>query len=235
MVSFPASMDFQAGYTLTVGSFTWTTSVATALTSSGASRMVPAPPAVQPVTAPLAAPSVTAPRSSPLVPAPVAQDSVLPSAATERMAAQAPRRQLPRYQRRHIDNSDLIELIDRQGCGLVEMLDLVETARNQLHQEPDFSGFTPVRPRQRSHVRRARAADPVNGPRWLDPNQRRAPAARNPPSLFPTRSQGVVRQRRSGRLLPRYDSSVRSMQAPRPVLLHEFIEARRLSLAPRRQ
>jgi len=47
------------------------------------------------------------------------------------------------------------------------MLDLVETARNQLHQEPDFSGFTPVRPRQRSHVRRARAADPVNGPRWL--------------------------------------------------------------------
>ena len=51
-------------------------------------------------------------------------DSVWPLGSSSLMA----HRQLPRYQRRRMDNDDLLTSIDRHGQGLAECLSLAESA-----------------------------------------------------------------------------------------------------------
>ena len=47
------------------------------------------------------------------------------------------RRSLPRYERRQIDNTDLLDSIDRVTFGLIETLTLVESIPNQsIEQVP---------------------------------------------------------------------------------------------------
>ena len=46
----------------------------------------------------------------------------------------ATRRSLPRYQRRHVNNDDLIESIDRVGLKLADCLSIAESALDTLVQ-----------------------------------------------------------------------------------------------------
>jgi len=62
------------------------------------------------------------------------------------------RRLLPRYQRRHINNDDLIESIDRVGLKLVDCLSVAESALHTFAQgrplsDPDLSEATRHTPR----------------------------------------------------------------------------------------
>jgi hypothetical protein len=121
MVSFPASMEFEAGLTFTIGAITWTT--AAAMTAETVE-------AVQPDLAP--ASSTTSP-TSPIL------GSILGSSSS------TTRRQLPRYQGKALDNADLIESIDRLGGGLAEALSLAGAAQALATED----GFTTVHHRRR--------------------------------------------------------------------------------------
>jgi hypothetical protein len=106
-VNFPASMVLPMGLTFTIGTFTWTTGV------DGPAEVmeaVHAPPA----------PTRSTSTSADLIPGLLLGSSSLTT-----------RRPLPRYQGRHLDNSDLIKSIDRVAVGLAETLTLGDLIRDQ--------------------------------------------------------------------------------------------------------
>jgi hypothetical protein len=116
MVIFPTSMDLSAGQTFTIGTFTWTIGV------DGAIEVM------EVVLAPLAPTEST--------PAPA--DPIL--GLLSGSSSPATHRPLPRYQGRRLDNSDLIESIDRVTAGLAENLTLVESIRDQSVKD----GYGPI-------------------------------------------------------------------------------------------
>ena len=65
-------------------------------------------------------------RSAPTTPAPATTDPILEP--LPRSSSSTTRHSLPRYQRRHINNDDLIESIDRVGLKLVDCLSIAESA-----------------------------------------------------------------------------------------------------------
>jgi len=65
-------------------------------------------------------------RSAPTTPAPTTTDPILE--LLPRSSSSMTRRSLPLYQRRHINNDDLIESIDRVGLKLVDCLSIAESA-----------------------------------------------------------------------------------------------------------
>ena len=70
--------------------------------------------------------------SAPATPAPATADSI--SEAIPRSLSATTRRPLPRYQRRLINNDDLIESIDRVGLKLVDCLFVTKSALDTLVQ-----------------------------------------------------------------------------------------------------
>jgi hypothetical protein len=117
MVIFPASMVLPVGQTFTIGTFTWTTGVDGAIEVM---EVVQAP----------SAPTKSTPALADLIPRLLSRSS---SSATRRL--------LPRYQGRWLDNSDLIESIDRVTTSLVETLTLVDLIRDQSTED----GYSPIR------------------------------------------------------------------------------------------
>jgi hypothetical protein len=111
MVIFPASMDLSAGQTFTIRTFTWTTGVDGSVEVMEAVQAPPAP--------------------TEFTPAPADPISGLLSG----LSSLATRRLLPRYQGRWLDNSDLIESIDRVTMGLAETLTLVESIGDQSTED----------------------------------------------------------------------------------------------------
>jgi hypothetical protein len=107
MVNFPASMVLLAGLMFTTGTFTWTTG---ADDPTEAVEVVQAPPA----------PTESTSTSANLISGPV---SGLPPSTTRRL--------LPHYQGRRLDNTDLVESIDRVTTGLAETLILVDSIRDR--------------------------------------------------------------------------------------------------------
>lgn len=79
------------------------------------------------------------------------------SGSISRSARPATRPPLPRYQRRQIDNSNIIESIDRAGRGLVEALYMLEMIQDRSNND----GFTLVHRRRRRGQARA---DPIGRP-----------------------------------------------------------------------
>ena len=80
--------------------------------------------------------------SAPITLTPATADSI--SEPPPRSPSSTIRRPLPRYQKRQINNGDLIESIDRVGLKLVDCLSIAESALDTLvqHQppsEPDLS------------------------------------------------------------------------------------------------
>ena len=70
--------------------------------------------------------------SVPITPAPASADPI--SQSPPRSPSSATRRPLPRYQRRQINNDDLIESIDRVGLKLADCLSIAELALDALVQ-----------------------------------------------------------------------------------------------------
>ena len=70
--------------------------------------------------------------SAPIIPAPTTADPI--SEPPPRSPSSATHRPLPRYQRRQINNDDLIESIDRVGLKLADCLSIAESALDTLVQ-----------------------------------------------------------------------------------------------------
>jgi hypothetical protein len=111
MVNFRASMALPAGLTFTIGTFTWTTGV------DGPAEVMEA------VQAP---PTATGSTS-------IMADSI--SRPILGSSSLTTRRLLLRYQGRHLDDSDLIESIDRVTTGLAETLTLVDLIRDRSAED----------------------------------------------------------------------------------------------------
>jgi hypothetical protein len=109
-------MDLPAGQTFTIGTFTSTTSV------DGADEVMEA------VQAP--------PTKTESTPALV--DPIL--GLLSGSSSLATHRPLPRYQGRQLDNSDLIESIDRVTAGLAKTITLVESIRDKTAKD----GYGPI-------------------------------------------------------------------------------------------
>jgi hypothetical protein len=107
MVIFPTSMELAAGLTFMVGTCTWTTGVDHAV---GIVEVVQGPP------------TSTGSTSTPTDPT---------MGALSRSSSLATRRPLPRYPRRQINNSNLIEYIDRVTASLADTLVLVDSIKDQ--------------------------------------------------------------------------------------------------------
>ena len=80
--------------------------------------------------------------SVPTTPAPVTIDLILDPLS--RSPSSTTHRSLPRYQRRHINNDDLIESIDRVGLKLADCLSVTKSALHTFVQgrplsDPDLS------------------------------------------------------------------------------------------------
>jgi hypothetical protein len=109
-------MDLPAGQTFTIGTFTSTTGV------DGADKVMEA----------VQAPPTKTESTLALV------DPIL--GLLSGSSSSATRRPLPRYQGRQLDNSDLIESIDRVTAGLAKTLTLVESIRDQSAKD----GYGPI-------------------------------------------------------------------------------------------
>jgi hypothetical protein len=116
MVNFLASMALLAGLTFMIRTFTWTTSVDG---PAEVVEVVQAPPV----------PTRSTSTSADSIPGML---SGLSSLTTHRS--------LPRYQGRHLNNSDLIESIDRVTVGMAETLTLVDSIRDQSTKD----GYGPI-------------------------------------------------------------------------------------------
>jgi hypothetical protein len=125
MVNFPASMVHPVGVTFTIGAFTWTTD------ADGLAEVMEA---VQAPPVPTKSTSIMA-------------DSIL--GLVSWLSPPTTRRSLPRYQGRRLDNTDLIESIDRVTTGLAKTLTLVDLIRDQSAED----GYGPT-----YHSRPARAS-----------------------------------------------------------------------------
>jgi hypothetical protein len=107
MVNFLAFMVLSVGLTFTTGTFTWTT---------GIDGPVEAMEAVQAPLAPTESTSTTA-------------DLILG------LPLPSTRRPLSRYRGRRLDNTDLVESIDRVTTGLDETLNLVDSIRDRSTED----------------------------------------------------------------------------------------------------
>ena len=114
MVIIPRSMATPNGLTFTISQITWTTGFDDfiAMTTKEA-RIQSASTTASPT-------SAMAPTTLDLAPATPASSSATPTT----------RRPLPRYKGRQIDNTDLLDSIDRVGTKLAETLALVSTIQS---------------------------------------------------------------------------------------------------------
>jgi hypothetical protein len=107
IVNFPASMVLLEGLTFMIRMFTWTTG------ADGPAEVIEAMQ-VSPVT------TESTSTMTDSIPRPISWSSLL---TTHRL--------LPRYQGRRLDNTDLIESIDRVTTGLAKTLTLVDSIRDR--------------------------------------------------------------------------------------------------------
>jgi hypothetical protein len=116
MVIFHASMVLPMGQTFTIGMFTWTTGVDGTVKVMEAMQAPPAPT-----------------KSTPALAHTILRLLLGSSSLVTR-------RPLPHNQGRWLNNSDLIESIDRVTTGLAETLTLVESIKDQSAED----GYGPI-------------------------------------------------------------------------------------------
>ena len=112
MVIIPGSMAMPNGLTFTIGQITWTTGFDDFI------AMTPEEVRVQ------SAPTTASPASA-MAPTTPASSSAMPTT----------RCPLPRYKRRQIDNTDLLDSIYRVGTKLTETLALVSSIQSQPNEQ----------------------------------------------------------------------------------------------------
>ena len=118
MVIILGSMAMLNGLTFTIGQITWTTG------SDDFIAMTTEEARIQSVSTTASSASATAPTMVDLAPATPASSS----------ATSTTHRPLPRYKGRQIDNTDLLDSIDRVGTKLSETLALVSSIQSQPNE-----------------------------------------------------------------------------------------------------
>jgi hypothetical protein len=126
------------GLTFTVGQITWTTG------AGGFTVMTTEEAQIQ------SASTMTSPATAPTM---LAASSTTPATSPTTLAT---RRLLPRYKWRQIDNTDLLEAIDRLDSKLSESLTLVDSIQNQSTKQIPTHHNRSTRPARACH------------PAWLD-------------------------------------------------------------------
>ena len=106
------------GLTLTIGQITWTTG------SDNFIAMTTEEAQIQSASTTASPASATAPTTLDLAPTTLASSSATPTT----------HRSLPRYKGRQIDNTDLLDSIDRVSTKLAKTLALVDSIQNQPNE-----------------------------------------------------------------------------------------------------
>ena len=126
MVIIPGFMATPNGLTFTIGQITWTTGSDDFIaTITEEARIQSASTAASPASATALTTVDTAPTTVDLAPTMPASLSATP----------ATHRPLPRYKGRQIDNTDLLDSIDRVGTKLAETLALVRKIQSQPNEQ----------------------------------------------------------------------------------------------------
>ena len=145
MVIILGSMATPNGLTFTIGWITWTTGsddfIAMTLEEV---RVQSAPTTASPA-------SAMAPTTVDLAPTTV---DLTPTTPASSSATSTTRRPLSRYKRRQIDNTDLLDSIDRVGTKLAETLALVSLIKSQPNEQVTMTHNRSTRPARASHPAR---------------------------------------------------------------------------------
>ena len=148
MVIISGSMATPNGLTFTIGQITWTTSSddfiamtteearnqSASTTASPASAMAPTMVDLAPTTVDLASTMV----------------DLAPTTSASPSATPTTRRPLPRYKGKQIDNTDLLDSIDRVGTKLAETLALVSSIQSQPNEPVTTTRNRSTRPTRAS-------------------------------------------------------------------------------------
>ena len=134
VVIIPGSMATPNDLTFTIGQITWTT---------GSDDFI----AMTPEEAWIPSASTTA---SPASATALTMVDLAPSTPTSSSATPTTRRPLPRYKGRQIDNTDLLDSIDRVGTKLAETLALVSLIQSQPNEQVTTTHNRSTRPAQAS-------------------------------------------------------------------------------------
>jgi hypothetical protein len=145
MVIISSSMAVPNGLTFTVGQITWITGpdVSIAMTAEEA-WIQPAPMTTSPASATAPTTANTAPTTMDLPPTTVHLALSTPTATP------TTRHPLPRYRGKQIDNTDLLDSIDRVGIKLTETLALVSMIRSQPNEQVTAPHNRSIRPARTS-------------------------------------------------------------------------------------
>ena len=119
MVIIPSSMAVPNGLTFTIGQITWTTG------SDNFIAMTTEEGRIQSASTTTSSASAMAPTMVDLAPATLASSLAMPIT----------RHPLPRYKGRQIDNTDLLDSIDRVDTKLAETLALVSSIQSQPNEQ----------------------------------------------------------------------------------------------------
>jgi hypothetical protein len=145
MVIISSSMAVPNGLTFTVGQITWITGpdVSIAMTAEEA-WIQPAPMTTSPASATAPTTANTAPTTMDLPPTTVHLALSTPTATP------TTRHPLPLYRGKQIDNTDLLDSIDRVGIKLTETLALVSMIRSQPNEQVTAPHNRSIRPARTS-------------------------------------------------------------------------------------
>ena len=125
MIIIPGSVAMLNGLTFTVGQITWTTG------SDDFIAMITEEVRTQSASTTASPASATAPTTVDLAPTMV---NLAPTTSASPSATPTTRRPLPRYKGKQIDNTDLLDSIDRVGTKLAETLALVSSIQSQPNE-----------------------------------------------------------------------------------------------------
>ena len=138
MVIIPGSMATPNGLTFTIGQITWTT---------GSDDFI----AMTTEEARIQSASTTASSASATAPTMVDLALAMPASS---LATPITHHPLPRYKGRQIDNTDLLDSIDRVGTKLAETLALVDSIQNQPIEQVTTTHNKSTRPARASRPAR---------------------------------------------------------------------------------
>ena len=132
MVIISGSVATPNGLTFTIGQITWTTGSDDFIAMTPEEAWIQsAPTTASPASATAPTTVDTAPTTMDLAPTTVHLAPTMPASSS---ATPTARRSLPRYKGRQIDNTDLLDSIDRVGTKLAETLALVSSIQSQPNE-----------------------------------------------------------------------------------------------------
>ena len=152
MVIIPGFMATSNGLTFTIGQITWTTGSDDFIAMTLEEAWIQSAPTTASPTSATALTTVdTAPTMMDLAPTTVHLAPTMPASSS---ATPTTRHPLPRYKGKQINNTDLLDSIDRVGTKLAKTLALVSTIQSQPNEQVTATHNRSIRPAWTSHPTR---------------------------------------------------------------------------------